>query len=31
VSPVPFRQFRLLATAASTGSLFKAAGTFRVQ
>ena len=31
VSPVPFRQFRLLATGTSTGSLFKVAGTFRVQ
>lgn len=30
ISPIPFLQLRLLATAASTGSLFRVLGTFSV-
>mgnify|MGYP001567411178 CR=1 FL=1 len=30
VSPIPFRQLRLLATAASTGSLFRVSGQIKI-
>lgn len=30
ISPIPFRQLRLLATATSTGSLFRNTGTFTI-